>query len=198
MNYKEEIQKLQGQIESLRSDMEQGKIRIRVSKDLVFRQELAKAIASDYAKTLKKGWHYAQPCTGKVVFKEGGFSSAEYNSSSVLVVPVIYFMGSDPNQFTVEEWESAVGKEIFQTIVSDWHQRIYIDDEGLDLKESLDYFLGNALDWALANPKYSSIVQKADEHLQEKLIQKIIPLIKDELLLKVPNDFGFLEKQCDF
>lgn len=197
MNYKEEIQKLQGQIESLRSDMEQGKIRIRVSKDLVFRQELAKAIASDYAKTPKKGWHYAQPCTGKVMFKEGGFASAEYNSSSVLVVPVIYLVDSDPNQFTVEDWESAVGKEIFQTVVTDWYEQIG-DNEGLDLKESLDYFLGNALDWALANPKYSSVIKKADEHLQQKLVEKIIPLIKDELLLKVPNDFGFLEKQCDF
>lgn len=196
MNSKKEIQKLQQEIELLRSDMEQGKIRIRVCKDMVFRQELAKAIASDYAKTPKKGWHYAQPCTGKVIFKEGCFTSAEYNSSSVLVVPVIYLVDSDPNQFTIEEWESAIGKEIFQTIVVDWYERI--DNEGLDLKESLNYFLDNALDWALEQPKYSSVVQKADEYLQEKLVQKIIPLIKDELLLKVPNDFGFLEKQCDF
>lgn len=192
----DKIQELQKEIESLRSDMEQGKIRVRVCTDPVFRQELAKAIASDYAKTPKKGWHYAQPCTGKVMFKEGCFTATEYNSSSVLVVPVIYFVDSDPNQFSVEEWESAIGKEIFQTIVVDWYERI--DNEGLDLKESLNYFLDNALDWALEQPKYSSVVQKADEYLQEKLIQKIIPLIKDELLLKVPNDFGFLEKQCDF
>jgi hypothetical protein len=192
MNYKEEIQKLQKEIKSLRSDMEQGKIRIRVCTDPVFRQELAKAIALDYANTPKKGWHYAKPCLGQVCFKEGAFMQPHWNSSSVLVIPVVNFVDSDPNQFSVAEWESLIGKEEVQAVIADW-QKAFDPDIDTDTEE----VFGFILDWALENPKHSLAIKEADELLQGKLIKKIIPLIKDEILFKIPNDFAFVEK-CYF
>jgi hypothetical protein len=183
--------KLQQEIDSLRSDMEHGKIRVRVCTDVKFREELAQAIALDYCNTPKKGWHYAKPCFGQVCFREGSFVSAHWNASSQLVVPAVDFM-DNPNYFSTETWESAIGKEEFQDIIADWQETV---DPDLDIH--LEEFLGEILDWAIESPKYSSVVEKADELLQEKLVKKIIPLIKDELSLKVLNDFAFLEK-CNF
>jgi hypothetical protein len=181
--------KLQQEIDSLRSDMEHGKIRIRVCTDVKFRQELSKAIALDYANTPKNGWHYAKPCLGQVSFQSGGFIHSHWNASSVLVVPVVEFMDSDPNQFPIKTWESSIGKEIFRSIVADWREQV---DPDLDF--DLEECLGIVLDWAMENPKYSMVVKKTDECLQQKLVEKINPLIKDELFFKIPNNFSFLEK----
>ena len=92
----------------------------------------------------------------------------------------------------MDTWESAIGKDEFQYIIADWRETV---DPDLDIH--LEEFLGEILDWAIENPKHSSVVEKADELLQENLIKKIIPLIEDELSLKIPNDFAFLEK-CSF
>lgn len=58
-------------IELLRSDMEQGKIHLRVSDDKGFRQELAKAIVKEaHPGYHGMGYYYADPVEGQVYYRE--------------------------------------------------------------------------------------------------------------------------------
>lgn len=58
-------------IELLRSDMEQGKIHLRVSDDKNFRQKVAEAlIAEAHPGYHSQGYYYADPVEGRVYYRE--------------------------------------------------------------------------------------------------------------------------------
>lgn len=58
-------------IELLRSDMEQGKIHLRVSDDKNFRQKVAEALVAEaHPGYHSQGYYYADPVEGRVYYRE--------------------------------------------------------------------------------------------------------------------------------
>lgn len=123
-------------IELLRSDMEQGKIHLRVSENDEFRKKTAEAIVSQASAgylTDYHGRHYADPVEGKLYFRQC-FQSISPWSDLIdwRIVPVEALVNEDGNDFSPEtDWdiadipyrEMAIG---------------YLEFEGEDLEENGD------------------------------------------------------------
>lgn len=151
-----------------------GQIRILVSKDPEYRLKLAQYIALDLVHLPRVGWHYVKPHTGEIFYVPGVFVPVEANPE--LHIPVKEFVEGNPNDFSTEEWQSAIGPDAYIEIMNAW-----LEEHGI---ESLpEQFLDEVLDWALDHPRFMERVKAGDDYLHRKLVERILPLIKDELII---------------
>lgn len=151
-----------------------GQIRIKVCKDPEYRLRLAQYIALDLAHTPKTGWHYVKPHTGEIFYIPGVFIPVSTNPE--LHIPVKDFVDGSPNDFTAKEWQSAIGPDAYIEIMNAW-----VEEFGIE--ELPEQFLDEVLDWALDHPRFTDRVKAGDDYLHQKLVPRIIPLIKDELII---------------
>lgn len=69
-----------------------------------------------------------------------------------------------------------IGEDAYIEIMNAW-----IAEFGIE--ELPEKFLDEVLDWALEQPHLAEKVKAGDDYLHRNLAQRIIPLIKDELII---------------
>lgn len=151
-----------------------GQIRIKVCKDPEYRLRLAQYIALDLAHTPKTGWHYVKPHTGEIFYIPGVFIPVSINPE--LHIPVKDFIDGISNDFTTKEWQSAIVTDNYIEIMNAWFTEFGVE-------QLPERFLDEVLDWALEQPHLAEKVKAGDDYLHRNLAQRIIPLIKDELII---------------
>lgn len=126
----------EGMIELLRSDMEGGKIHLRVSSDEDFRREVAEAIVKEahpsYIVTCY-GDHYTDPVDGRIYRKESQSAWNPWSDSiSWRVVPVESLVNQGNNDFS-DEVDWAIADIPYRGMVT-----AYLDAEGEEFEENGD------------------------------------------------------------
>lgn len=185
-------------IELLRSDMEKGKIHLRVSEDKDFRARVASAVvamAHPGYSTMAQGSYYADPVEGEVYHRE---SQAAWNpwsdSISWRIVSVDELVNQDNNNFSpcVDDWALALeGAEFsFSQILEAYALATAEEEDGGtrdedgDLKEWVWQLKDEAIAWAAESEEFSETIQEAENLAHEMAIDFALSEIQDEIIIE--------------
>ena len=178
-------------IELLRSDMEQGKIHLRVNESQSFRQKLAEAIVKEaHPGYHSQGYYYADPVEGRVYYRE---QNAPWNPWSEAVdwriVPVSELVPSN-HDFNpqVEDWgEELKNSEVaLADIIKAW---IESEDEELEEDGSIPEWawkqVSEVIDWARGQDDFESIISEAEEEAENRAYDFALEGIFDEVVVEI-------------
>lgn len=165
---------LEAEIELLRSDMEKGKIHLRVSQNKAFRKELAekmiKTSDSGYSKEYQ-GWYVCDPVEGKIYYCSHSSYSAD---DSYKIVDIEECFDTEYNDFSID---------------IDWYDRIEekgdIDQMIAEYGEEDDFDKDEFVLWVKENPDYEALIQEIEEEAEEFAINFAYGEIKDEIIVEI-------------
>lgn len=179
----------------LRSDMEQGKIHLRVSGDADFRKEVASAVVAmahpGYSE-MAQGSYFADPVEGKVYHRESQAAWSPWsNSIDWRIISVDELVNQEGNDFSpaIDNWGLALDDSgISLPQVLEAYARLEEDkeprDENGDLKDWVWSLEDEAIAWAAQSEEFGKIIEKVENQAHEIAIEFALSEIKDEIVIE--------------
>jgi hypothetical protein len=171
----------EAEVELLRSDMEDGKIHIRVNTSEDFRDRVAEAVVKESHPSWSwefQGRYFADPVEGKVYFRE---SNALWNTWSDeahwRIVPVDELVEQEGNDFDPSvDWQ---GSDLKEEIIWAWAEQAEVDSCNV----TPDWDL--AKEWAQFQPEWLEKVQEEEKNAWEETLSFAKGKILDEIIIEL-------------
>lgn len=164
---------LSSEIELLRTDMENGKIHIRVNQDENFQKELSKRmieISSLGYNGDVQGYYVCDPVEGKIYYKSNG-NFPQYSEDIEYRIVTIEECFHDYNDYTLDiDWVERIKEKSEYTQI----MKEYLDEyEDFDKEEFVSWVKDN----------YLELIQEIEEEEEEEAISFAYNNIKDEIVI---------------
>ena len=167
-------------INLLRSDMEQGKIHLRVNESQAFRQKVAEALVAEAHPGYHcMGYYYADPVDGGVYYRQ---TNAPWNpwSESVdwRIVPVDKLVDDDGNFDPSVDW-SAADLPNYQDMVEAYYEWTEKDDFEVSKIDVINF--------ASDDDRWQEEIEEIEKISHEQAISFALSEIKDEVVVDLNN-----------
>lgn len=174
---------LESEIELLRSDMEQGKIHLRVSTDKEFRKALAECMVKISAREYdnSQGWYVADVVAGKIYYCQQG-QWKPYPENTIVVDLEDCF--NEKSTFCPDvEWENCdlpfYGQLVDEYLENEGESR----DHNGDIPEWVD--LAEVIIWGIQHSFFSKQLQEIEEEWYDQAFTFALEEIKDEVIVEI-------------
>lgn len=174
---------LSSEVELLRSNMENGKIHLRISQDKNFRLELAKTMIEishlGYSKEYQ-GWYVCDPIKGKIYYRSHSSFPQYSESIEYRIVRIENCFCSDASYALNINWYERIEEmsNDFQTMISEYIE----SDENL---EPDDFDKELFVEWVKSQAKYDPLIQTIEEDELDEAISFAYGEILDEVIVEI-------------
>lgn len=174
----------EGMVALLRSDMEQGKIHLRVSECPKFRREVAEKVVSEaHPGYHGQGYYYADPVEGKVYYKETTAAWNPWNDSiGWRIVGVEALVNQDSNDFSPEvDWD-VVDFPYREMVTAYLEAEDEEFEENGDVPEWVDR--RTVIEFASDDDRWSQLIEQIENTAYEEAVSLALFEMLDEIVIQ--------------